>query len=305
MRRVGDYLVYLVVRVLICLVQALRIETGEALARRLAWLFCDVLKLRATVVDDNLAHAFPELSVERRNELSRHMWNHLFLLVLEVAHAPRKIHETNWRRYVSLENADILVRRLLTERPTLIVTAHFGNFEVAGYVLALMGFPTYTVARTLDNPYIDRFLNDFRRATGQHMIPKNGGYDQIAEVLAKGGTMTFLADQFAGKKGCWVEFFGRPASAHKAIALLALGNDATVVVTSAPRVGGPLEIELQTLSTVDPSGVDSQMRTVDDLTRWYTGQFEKMIRRAPQQYWWLHRRWKDPRKPRSNRRKAA
>ncbi len=305
MRRVGDYLVYLVVRVLICLVQALRIETGEALARRLAWLFCNVLKLRATVVDDNLAHAFPELSVERRNELSRHMWNHLFLLVLEVAHAPRKIHETNWRRYVSLENEDVLVRLLLTERPTLIVTAHFGNFEVAGYVLALMGFPTYTVARTLDNPYIDRFLNDFRRATGQHMIPKNGGYDQIAEVLAKGGTMTFLADQFAGKKGCWVEFFGRPASAHKAIALLALGNDAPVVVTSAPRVGGPLEIELQTLSTVDPSGVDSRMRTVDDLTRWYTGEFEKMIRRSPQQYWWLHRRWKDPRKPRGNRRKAA
>jgi len=305
MRRVGDYLVYLVVRVLICLVQALRIETGEALARRLAWLFCDVLKLRATVVDDNLAHAFPELSAEQRNELSRHMWNHLLLLVLEVAHAPRKIHETNWRRYISLKNEDVLVRRLLTERPTLIVTAHFGNFEVAGYVLALMGFPTYTVARTLDNPYIDRFLNDFRRATGQHMIPKNGGYDRIAEVLAKGGTMTFLADQFAGKKGCWVEFFGRPASAHKAIALLALGNDAPVVVTSAPRVGGPLEIELQTLSTVDPSRDDTQMGTVGDLTRWYTGQFENMIRRMPQQYWWLHRRWKDPRKPRRNRRKAA
>ena len=115
MRRIGDYLVYLVVRVLICAVQALRLETGAVLAGHLAWLFCDVLKLREAVVDDNLAHAFPELSAEERKNLSRNMWNHLFLLVLEVAHAPRKIHETNWRRYISLRDSDKLVRRLINK----------------------------------------------------------------------------------------------------------------------------------------------------------------------------------------------
>jgi len=305
MRRLVDYLVYVVVRVLICVVQALRPETGVAIAGRLAWLFGDVLKIRAAVVEENLAHAFPDLSPEQRKDLSRGMWNHLFLLVLEVAHAPRKIHETNWRRYITLRNEDLLVRRLLDDRPTLIVTAHFGNFEVAGFVLGLIGFPTYTVARTLDNPHIDRFLNRFRSATGQHMIPKTGGYDQIEEVLASGGTMTFLADQAAGKKGCWVEFFGRPASAHKAIALLALGNNAPVATSSARRLGGPLEIELGTTSVVDPADIDSQMGTVRDLTEWYTGEFEKMIRRTPRQYWWLHRRWKDPRKKKRKPKQAA
>ena len=91
-------------------------------------------------------------------------------------------------------------------------------------MLGILGFPTYTVARTLDNPYLDRFVNRFRAATGQHIIPKNGGYDQIVDVLARGGTMTFLADQYAGPKGCWVEFFGRPASAHKAIAPAGVGQ---------------------------------------------------------------------------------
>ena len=129
------------------------------------------------------------------------MWEHLFLLVLEVAHTPRKIHETNWRDYVRLTNEDELVRSLLDDRPVLIVTAHLGNFEVGGYVLGVLGFPTYTVARTLDNPYLDRFVNRFRGGTGQHIIPKNGGYDQIVEVLARGGTMTFLADQYAGPEG--------------------------------------------------------------------------------------------------------
>ncbi len=296
-----DFLVYLIVRVLICIVQTMRIETGRGVARCLGWVFCNVLRVRAQVVDDNLAHAFPKLSKAQRVRLARRMWRHLFLLVFEVALAPRKIHETNWRQYVTLLDDDKLVRLLLGERPTLIVTAHFGNFELAGYVLAMLGFPTHTVARTLDNPYLDRFLNRFRGGTGQYMIPKNGGYEQIVEVLGGGGTMTFLADQYAGPKGCWVEFFGRQASAHKAIALLALDNDAPVVVCSARRLGRPLHVELHTAAIADPRDPRDEVSSVRHLTQWYTSRLEEIIARTPTQYWWLHRRWKDTRKQRRDR----
>ncbi len=304
-RRLVDYLVYLFVRVLICLVQAIRIETGQRLACRMAWLFGDVLRIRAGVVDDNLAHAFTDLSAAQRKRLAGQMWEHLFLLVLEVAHAPRKIHETNWRQHVKLRSQDRLVRLLLSGRPTLIVTAHFGNFEVAGYVLGLLGFPTYTVARTLDNPYLDRFVNRFRGSTGQHMIPKTGGWDQIVEVLSRGGAMTFLADQYAGPKGCWVQFFGRSASAHKAIALLALDNDAPVAVCAARRLDRPLRIELDTPAAADPRDTDSGVGSIRELTQWYTSRLEEIIARTPGQYWWLHRRWKDTRKPRRKKPQAA
>ena len=304
-KRLVDLLVYLVARLLICLIQAMRIETGEALARRVAWFFCNVLRIRAQVVDDNLAHAFPELSETSRRQLAREMWDHLFLLILEVAHAPRKIHETNWRDYVSLHDQHRLVRALLSEHPTLIVTAHFGNFELAGYVLAILGFPTFTVARTLDNPHLDRFLNRFRGGTGQQIIPKNGGYPQILEVLGRGGTMTFLADQYAGPKGCWVEFFGRKASAHKAIALLALDNATPVVVCSARRIGRPLHVEMRIEAVADPRDSTEEFDNVTNLTQWYTHYLEKMIRRTPQQYWWLHRRWKDTRQKRRPSKKMA
>lgn len=304
-KRLVDFFVYLVVRVLICIVQAMRIDTGRRLAGHLAWLFGDVIRLRAAVVDENLAHAFAELSEAQRKRLARRMWEHLFLLVLEVAHAPRKIHETNWRDYVRLKDEDKLVRLMLGDRPTLIVTAHFGNFEVAGVVLGILGFPTYTVARTLDNPYLDRFLSRFRGSTGQYMIPKNGGYDQIVDVLGRGGTMTFLADQYAGARGCWVEFFGRPASAHKAIALLALDNDAMVAVCSARRADRPLQLEMVIEAILDPRDLPDQLAGIRDLTQWYTSRLEEVIRRAPDQYWWLHRRWKDTRRPRKGKRKAA
>ncbi|MCE5269389.1 MAG: lysophospholipid acyltransferase family protein [Planctomycetaceae bacterium] len=303
-RKIIDYSVYLVVRILICIVQAIRLETGVQLARGLAWLFCDVLKIRASVVDDNLAHSFPEMSPAERRGVARRMWDHLFLLVLEVAHTPRKIHETNWRDHIRLNNDGELIRCMLDDRPVLVVTGHLGNFEVGGYGLGILGFPTYTVARTLDNPYLDRFLNRFRAATGQYIIPKNGGFDQILAVLDRGGTMAFLADQYAGPKGCWVEFFGRQASAHKAIALLALENNARVSVCRARRLDRPMQFEMRNYAIVDPQSAEPAMGTVPGLTQWYTSRLEELIRAIPDQYWWLHRRWKDTREPRRHKKAA-
>ena len=303
--RSTNFLVYLAVRMLICIVQALRIETASRLARGVAWLFAEVIRIRAGVVDDNLAHAFPHLSAESRRKLAGEMWEHLFLLVVEVAQTPRKIHETNWRDYACLHNAADMVRLLLGDRPTLIITAHFGNFEVGGFLLGILGFPTYTVARTLDNPYLDRFVNRFRSSTGARMVPKNGGYDQIVEVLGRGEAMAFLADQYAGEKGCWVEFFGRRASAHKAIALLSLEHDAPVAIAATRRLDRPMQFEVDTPAWIDPREAGNDMGTIADLTQWYTSRLEEAIRRAPGQYWWLHRRWKDTRKPRRKVKRAA
>ena len=74
--------------------------------------------------------------------------------------------------------------------------------------------PTFTVARTLDNPFLDRFLNRFREAKGQFIVDKQGSAGQIDDVLARGGKLVLLGDQHAGPKGCWVDFFGRQASCH-------------------------------------------------------------------------------------------
>lgn len=306
LRRLADYLVYLVVRVLICVVQAITIEAGHRAAKFLAWLFADVIRLRAAVVEDNLAHAFPDLDPAQRQRLARQMWEHLFLLAIEVAHAPRKIHETNWREYVQLINDDRLLRHTLSERPTILLSGHFGNFEVAGYVLGLMGFHTYAVARNLDNPYLHRFITRFRGLTGQFIIPKNDAYEQLLWAADQGKTLAFLGDQYAGSKGCWVDFFGRPASTHKAIALFALEHQAPMVVSYARRLGKPLHFELKAVAFHDPREAASDVNSIKELTQWYTSHLEDIIRLAPEQYWWVHRRWKDTRaKERARRKKAT
>ena len=117
--------------------------------------------------------------------------------------------------------------------------------------------------------------------------------------------MAFLADQYAGEKGCWVDFFGRPASAHKAIALLALEHDAPVAVCYARRRGGPMQFEMVSAAIADPHDVRPAIWAPSATSRSGTrASWNSGIRVAPEQYWWVHRRWKDTRKKREGKKAA-
>ena len=299
MRRAQQFVQYLFVRVCICILQAVPLENCDTVARFIARLFVDVFRIRRHVISENLRAAFPDYTDRQRARLMRRMWRHLILMIAEMAHLPRRCHKTNWRDTAELVNTDDFLKCMLDERPTIFVTAHFGNFELAGYVTALLGFSTYTVARPLDNPYIERYLLKFRGVTGQRIIPKKGAFDQIEDVLTKGNTLCLLADQYAGRKGCWVDFFGRPASTHKAIALLAIQHQARIVVGAAHRAGGPLCYKIGVSAIADPRDNGPMFDNARSLTQWYTSELEKIIRRHPEQYWWLHRRWKDRRRKRT------
>jgi KDO2-lipid IV(A) lauroyltransferase len=262
-----------------------------------------VAPLRRQVINENLKRAFPQLSDRARNDLARRMWEHLFLMVCEIAHAPRKIHDTNWRAYIRFRNYGPMMRLLWSERPKVFVAGHFGNFELAGYTMGMFGFPTYAVARPLDNKYVDRFVKRFRETKGQHILAKQGSADEIAELLAHNRTLSVLGDQHAGPKGVWVDFFGTPASTHKAIALFALTNNAPLAVGYGRRLGKPLHYEMGVEAIADPAETAAETRGLVELTQWFTTTLEKLILRAPEQYWWVHRRWKGV--PPARARKAA
>ncbi|PQO44348.1 lysophospholipid acyltransferase family protein [Blastopirellula marina] len=289
-----DYLVYVAVRLTICIVQAIPLDRCAQMARFLAWLLSDVLKVRAKLLDSNLQHAFPELSAAERKKLARRTWRHLLLMVCEIAHAPRKIHDTNWRDYVDLTNAEQQIRCLLEDRPVVILLGHFGNFELMGYVAGVLGFPTYTVARPLDNKFLHDFVQRFRGATGQFILPKQGSAPVIEKLLQTGGTLGLLCDQNAGPKGCWVEFMGRPASCHKAISLFSMTSGAPLVVSYFRRTGRPMHFEMGVEAIYDPATAEKQLG-VKELAMWYNSHLETMIRRDPEQYWWIHNRWRDDR----------
>lgn len=292
MKQLADWLAYLFVRLFICLIQTLSLETCQAVSRLLAWLACDLVRVRRRVVDDNLRHVFPAWTDRERRDVTRQMWEHLFLMVCEIAHAPRKVHETNWRRYFEFRGKREMVEILLDSRPTVFVSGHFGNFELSSFMMGLLGFPTYAIARRLDNPYLDRYINQFRSTNGQFILPKDGSSAQVDAVLRSGGVIALLGDQSAGPKGCWVDFLGRPASCHKAVALFTLVSGAPLVVAYGKRTGGPLQFELGMGGIADPRVPSDDLGGVKPLTQWYNRALEQIILAAPEQYWWVHRRWK-------------
>lgn len=292
MRRLTDWLVYFLVRVCICLVQAASLDTCRSWSRWLAVIAGDVIGMRREVIEENLRETFPTSTPQFRRAISRRMWEHLFLMVCEIAHAPRKIHETNWRRYIQIHRKREAVRYLLDRRPVVLVSGHFGNFELTSYMVGLLGFPSYTIARQLDNPFLNRYLNQFRSANGQFILDKEGSSAQVDAVLRSGRALALLGDQSAGPKGCWVDFLGRPASCHKAVALFSLVSGAPLLVCYGRRVGQPLEIELGVEGIADPRDGGQCFSGVKPLTEWYNRVLEQIILVAPEQYWWVHRRWK-------------
>ena len=293
MKHVFDYAVYLVVRILFCVVQAFDLQTGQRLARGMAKFFTDVFPVRGRLLEENLLTAFPNLTPEERHTLIFKMWEHLFLMGLEIAWVSRRIRDTNWTEHIRLTGVLPLMSLLHQDRPILLVTGHFGNFELGGFSLGILTYPTYSVARTLDNPYLDRFIKRFRESTGQFLISKNGGAGDIVRVLEGRGVVAFLADQSAGQKGCKVDFFGKPASTFKAIALLSLQYNAPLVVCySLRRDNEPLQFDMHITGILDPLSLPPEIQNVKDMTQWYTKKLEEGIRQHPEQYWWIHRRWK-------------
>ncbi|WP_146575568.1 lysophospholipid acyltransferase family protein [Botrimarina hoheduenensis] len=287
-----DLTSYAVLRVFVAAIQALPLSACESAARALAWLAGDVLRLRGRLVESNLRIAFPAASDAQRRRIARRMWRHLFLMVAEIAHTPRKIHRTTWRSWCTLTGEEAVVRRVLDHRPVVLISGHFGNFELGGYLLGLLGFPTHTVARPIDNPFVDRFVNRFRGKTGQHILPKQGSQADVERLMQRGGALTLLGDQAALHRGCWVDFFGKPASNHKAISLFTLSFSAPTLVIGVRRTGGPLEYQIATRAVVDPLEAGFAYPTTPLLTQWFTHELEAIIREAPEQYWWVHNRWK-------------
>jgi KDO2-lipid IV(A) lauroyltransferase len=308
---VVDYLAYLAVRFAVCVAQALSVEQGYAFARFLAWAlyFVDGRFRKSryrNVAIENLKCAFGDrYSDAEREQIVRAVYLHFCMMVTEMLHIPRKLHATTWREHIRLVNHAPVLDRLLKGGPLIMLSGHFGNWEMAGYLFGVFGFPPYSVARTLDNPYVDRFLRSFRERTGQKLIPKHGGFDQMLEVLQEGRVLSFLADQDAGQRGMFVEFFGRPASTHKAIALLAIEHNAPVVVGYAYRIGPGFRYEVGCADLIDPAQLTGTADDVRILTQQFTTALEGVIRAAPEQYLWLHRRWKHQPQPKKKPRKET
>jgi Kdo2-lipid IVA lauroyltransferase/acyltransferase len=301
--RFRDWLAYCALRVVIALVQSLSLERCDRISRLLAYAFTNWLPVRKKLLANNLAKIFPHWSAEQTYETKLKMWHHLFLMCCEIAHASRRIHRENWHQHYHMSNRNEFIRMIVQDRSVVLVSGHLGNFELAGFLTGLFGIESTTMARPLDNGYVHDYLMAFRSMGGQHFLSNEGTSRRVQSLLEAGGKLAFLADQHGGEKGCWVDFLGQPASCHKALALFTLVSGAPMLVCANVRTGKPMQFHLRFLGAADPRIPGDHLQSVASLTKWYNQCLEKAILDNPEQYWWVHRRWREP--PARARRQAA
>jgi KDO2-lipid IV(A) lauroyltransferase len=300
--RLRHWVEYLAFRTAVCVVQAFPPTWLAAAADAVADFAFFVLPrnwTRYQVARDQLVASFPDRfrTAEQIDACLHAMWRHLFRLVGEMLHLHRKLRRDNVAEAVRFRGRPSAVRSLLSGRPVIVLSGHYGNWELAVAMFGVLGFRMGLVARNLDNPLLDRWMRRMRRGTGHLFISKRGAAEPMTRLLAAGGCVAVLADQDAGSGGVFVDFFGRPASTHKSIALLALEYDALVCVGYARRLdnqrlgNGWPRYEYGCMQVLD-SREFTQASAVKELTQAYTRALELCVSLAPEQYFWVHRRWK-------------
>jgi KDO2-lipid IV(A) lauroyltransferase len=287
-----DWLLYFLLRVLIVFLYLFDVETNlntACILGRLLWKHYHRGRNRAL---DNLRASYPEKSEQWIWQTGRRSFEHLVMLTIDILFTPRLVKRYNWRDYSQYKNIERAKWMMLEGQGLLMVGAHYSNFEIIGYLMSLFGFKVYSIARPLDNKYISRYLYGVRRAAGQRIIDKKGATALMEQLASSGATLCFVADQDAGKKGIFVDFFGRKASTYKSIGLLAITKNMPVVVGYSRRVGNRFYFEIAATRIIFPE----EWANKDDPLKWLTAEYnreiENFVRQDPSQYWWLHRRWK-------------
>ncbi len=261
-------------------------------ARLLYWL----LPLRRKVVLDNLKRVYGDVvDAAEITRLAQAHYGHLGRLLWEFLWFPW-LSRAKRMAMVRVENLDALLAAHAQGKGVLVLTGHFGNFEVSTGA-GLASFPEakgrfHFVRRPIRPEWLDRLVTRRFRKVGFGVLPKRGGLDAILDRLADGDLVVFPFDQHAQRKdGVRVEFFGHPAGTFRSLAVIALATGAPVVPASSWRDSdGRHVLRFESaLGAVEHADTNEAIRLT---TREFNRALELLIVRRPEQWWWVHRRWK-------------
>lgn len=246
---------------------------------------------RRRVALANLSAAFPGRPMKERRALAQAMFAHFGGLLLELIKFGTYSRE-QMLAASETEGEERLRQAQAQGRGILIFTGHFGYWELLAMAHALRMEPMSVLARPLDNPYLHTVLEDVRTSTGNSVIYRQGAVRRMLRELAGGRTIGVLIDQHLHTPDAvYVGFFRRPAATTSALAALALRTGAPVIpVFALPLPGGRYRFIYE--HAVDPPRADTP-DAVREFTQRCTDVLEMYVRRHPDLWMWMHRRWRD------------
>jgi Kdo2-lipid IVA lauroyltransferase/acyltransferase len=281
---------YLAVQMLAALVKPMSMARARASGAAIGRLAYRVDARHRRVALANLERAFPSRTDEERAAIARGVFMHFGGVIAELLKtwtmAPQEL-----LALVETEGDEHCWNALETGRGILCFTGHFGYWEVQAIASAARFVPISVLARRLDNPYLHRMVEDIRTMTGNQVIYRHGAIRRILRELAANRAVAMLIDQHLHRDAIMVDFFRRPAATTAALAVLALRTGAVVLpVFALPLPGGRYKLVYE--HPVEPPREDSP-DAIREFTQRCTDVLEMYVRRHPELWLWMHRRWRD------------
>jgi KDO2-lipid IV(A) lauroyltransferase len=255
-----------------------------------------LLPIRRGVIVDNLRRVFGAThSTTEIERLAQAHYAHLFDLAREFVRF-RFMSTARKRALVRVEGLDVFIDAFSRGKGVLVLTGHFGNFEVAT-VAGIASYPQvrgrfHFVRRPIKPRWLDALVTRRFNASGFGVVAKRGSIDRIVSLLEQGDVIVFPFDQFAGgADGIDVEFFGEPVGTFRSLAVIALSTGAPVLPAASWREpDGRHVLEFQ--PPVAPLDLPNVGESIARTTRAYNAALERLIVRHPAQWWWVHRRFR-------------
>jgi Kdo2-lipid IVA lauroyltransferase/acyltransferase len=246
------------------------------------------LGIRRAVTLENLRHAFPDKSDAERRRIALGAYENMAETAVDAVTAPRWSDEA-LRSHLDYSAMAEVAERMKRREPTLLASAHLGSWELFADAMVRLGHPLAAVVRPLEGAFNARVV-EARQKAGLQLILQRGALRQMLKTLKAGTTVVQLIDQVVPKDvGVFVPFFGRPASTAPSLAAVALKTGAPLFMLAALRDGKRLKVRCEEVP-VSPTG--DFRKDVEVLTAQLTARLEGWIRETPEQWLWLHRRWK-------------
>jgi KDO2-lipid IV(A) lauroyltransferase len=283
---------FLAVAYVRALVGALPHRAVHAMGAVLGFFFYTLDRAHRRVALTNLARSFPTRSEAERRRIARAVFAHFGRLLLEILKFSTLSQDEMLQR-VEFEGEDRARHAYAQGKGVLFFTGHFGFWELHALVHGSRIEPIGVLARALDNPDLNRLLEEVRGKTGNFVIYRQGAVRRVLKTLAAGHGVAMLIDQHMhSPDAVWVDFFGRPAATTSTLAALALRTGAPVVPVFAVPIGdGRYRMIYE--HPVEPPSAD-HAEAIREFTQRCTDVLEMYVRRRPHLWLWMHRRWREP-----------
>jgi KDO2-lipid IV(A) lauroyltransferase len=249
-----------------------------------------LVRARRQTVLENLRLALPEATERERRRIANRSYAQAGRSLMETLRLGRLSPE-QLERLVALKGEEHLGAGLALGKGVVLVTGHFGSWELLGARLTAAGFPVHVLYKKLHNTLVDESLRQSRHSVGLGTIPQGAALRGISKALRRNEVVGFLFDQDARRDGIFVDFFGRPASTFQGPAMFALRSGAALIPVFIHRLGGHRHC-LHLHPPLDLAGLEPDPRSIALITARLNSRLEEEIRERPDHYFWLHKRWR-------------